>query len=314
MTIATGAQALASDLLKAHNASGYLDLATSTELTISGGIVTQTQNWHRRHTEADASSDNLDTITAAASTTDGFLLVIRAENTARSIVIKHNTGNIYCPGATDITLDDVTSCVLMVYDATLVKWVVAASFQTTTGSGTGVADRVVLWASSTTLDSDANLTFDGTTLLLGSGQAITAGGAIRSNTSFNRSGTTGYLLVPTTPTALIDTSPSAWDGDARTTATYTFDLDDANNNLSASIRAVQLQVVAVWAAAADGNYVVVRQNGDTYPSITVRARVADITSENAGMVRVDASTKQFEVVVAGAATSATYIIMTGYYI
>ena len=175
MTIATGAQALASDLLKAHNASGYLDLATSTELTISGGIVTQTQNWHRIDTEADASSDNLDTITAAASTTDGFLLVIRAENTARSIVIKHNTGNIYCPGATDITLDDVTSCVLMVYDATLVKWVVAASFQTTTGSGTGVADRVVLWASSTTLDSDANLTFDGTTLLLGSGQAITAG-------------------------------------------------------------------------------------------------------------------------------------------
>lgn len=124
MTIATGAQALAADILKAHNASGYLDLATSTELTIAAGAVTNTQNWHTIDTQADAASDDLDTITAAADVTDGYLLFVRANNAARTVVLKHNTGNIYCPGGADISLTDVFPVVCLMYDATLVKWVV----------------------------------------------------------------------------------------------------------------------------------------------------------------------------------------------
>jgi len=78
---------------------------TESELTISSGSVTATRSAHSIDTEADAASDDLDTI-ATGSVSDGCDLVIRANNTARTVVVKHNTGNIQLANDTDFSLDD----------------------------------------------------------------------------------------------------------------------------------------------------------------------------------------------------------------
>ena len=78
-------------------------LGTSSELTISSGAVTITKSHHTIDTESDASTDDLDTMTIATSNVFG---TIRAENTARTIVIKDGTGNILTWDGNDITLDN----------------------------------------------------------------------------------------------------------------------------------------------------------------------------------------------------------------
>ena len=122
MTVASGSQILASDHLKHNNANGELEMAASTELTIATGAITPTQNFHRVDTEADAASDDLDTITLPSDATDGYLLFLRAENDGRTVVVKHNTGNIMCFGNADITLDDSHDWAVAIYDSNLTKW------------------------------------------------------------------------------------------------------------------------------------------------------------------------------------------------
>lgn len=122
MTIASGQQALAADILKSHTADGYLQLTDSTELTIASGAVTVTANFYRVDTQSDASTDDLDTITAGTGVADGHVLILRPENTARTVVIKHNTGNIYCANDVDQILDDAYDMALLVYDSNLTKW------------------------------------------------------------------------------------------------------------------------------------------------------------------------------------------------
>lgn len=73
----------------------------SAELTISGGEVTVTQSFHSIDTEGDAASDDLVTITGGL---DFTILIISAASSARSVVVKNGTGNIYLAGS-DFTLD-----------------------------------------------------------------------------------------------------------------------------------------------------------------------------------------------------------------
>jgi hypothetical protein len=123
--VAGSATNLKSRLIQSMDNSGNIDFATSTELTIASGSITPTQNWHTVDTEADAASDDLDTI-VASGVSDGFVLFFRANNTARTVVVKHNTGNIVCFGAADISLDETYKSVRLIYDATLTKWVASA--------------------------------------------------------------------------------------------------------------------------------------------------------------------------------------------
>ena len=81
-----------------------LNLTDSTELTIASGAITATQGYHTIDTESDAATDDLDTITVAGG--EGDVLVIRPESSARTVVVKHGTGNVQCVGGDDITLDD----------------------------------------------------------------------------------------------------------------------------------------------------------------------------------------------------------------
>jgi hypothetical protein len=101
--------------------TGKVLLPTDGELTIATGAVTVTGAFHTIDTESDAASDDLDTISGGA---DGQVLQIRADNDARTVVVKHNTGNIYNPGAADISLDNYYNVLNLRYDGTLTKWVV----------------------------------------------------------------------------------------------------------------------------------------------------------------------------------------------
>ena len=85
----------------------------ASELTISGGAITATQTYHKVDTEADAASDDLDTINGGAA---GDLLIIRAENDARTVVVKHNTGNIWIIGEQDVSLEDTEDHLWLIYD------------------------------------------------------------------------------------------------------------------------------------------------------------------------------------------------------
>jgi hypothetical protein len=73
------------------------------ELTISGGVITVTQTHHTIDTEGDAATDDLDTINGLVA---NQLYFFYPANDARTVVFKHNTGNILCIGNDDIVLDD----------------------------------------------------------------------------------------------------------------------------------------------------------------------------------------------------------------
>lgn len=96
----------------------FIRLAAATELTISSGSVTATQSHHKIDTESDAASDDLETI---AGGSEGDILIIEPENAARTIVVKHNIGNILLFGAVDISLDDYGKALEFIFDGT--NWI-----------------------------------------------------------------------------------------------------------------------------------------------------------------------------------------------
>jgi hypothetical protein len=121
-----------------------ISVGTATELTISAGAITITGGQHTVDTEGDAASDDLDTINGGISS--NFVL-LRAENTARTVVIKNATGNIHTIAGNDVTLDDIEKAALIFFDGT--NWLVigdgtgAAStfYQTIQDAGTPVTQR-----------------------------------------------------------------------------------------------------------------------------------------------------------------------------
>lgn len=64
---------------------------TPTELTIASGAITVTQGFHKIDTQADAGTDDLDTINGLVA--NAFYL-FKPENVARIVKFKHGTGNI----------------------------------------------------------------------------------------------------------------------------------------------------------------------------------------------------------------------------
>lgn len=95
---------------------------TRTELTIASGVITVTRGWHSVDTESDGASDDLDTINGGV---DGMRLTIRADDAARTVVVKDGTGNIKGPG--DVTLDNSEDTCSLIYDSTASAWLVTSS-------------------------------------------------------------------------------------------------------------------------------------------------------------------------------------------
>lgn len=81
-------------------------------LTLSSDAVTPTKTTHAIDTEGSASTDNLATINTS-NIPDGGLLLLVAAHTARDVVVKHGTGNIYLFDAADFTLDNTEKSLLL---------------------------------------------------------------------------------------------------------------------------------------------------------------------------------------------------------
>lgn len=116
---------------KLTNLLGLL-IKTATELTIDTGVITVTQMFHTVDTEADAASDDLATINGGATVN---MIVIKAANDGRTVVVKHNTGNIWLQGKADISLDDLEDGLLLVWSGS--KW-----FDIAAGGAVGVTTKI----------------------------------------------------------------------------------------------------------------------------------------------------------------------------
>lgn len=106
----------------AHTALGsFADVAidpqalvlTPSNVTIATGVITIRRSHHKVDTEAAAASDDLDTIKGGEG---DMLLILRPVSGARTVVIKHGTGNILTLGGTDITLDDEQDFAILIRD------------------------------------------------------------------------------------------------------------------------------------------------------------------------------------------------------
>jgi hypothetical protein len=184
---------LATRLIKSIDAAGNLNPAASTVLTISGGSITVTQNWHRIDTEAGASSDNLDTITSAA---DGYLLVLRTVADARDVVIRHGVGNILTTGGQDITLGLAGDLAILIYDDNLDKWLALGPGAQLNGANTWTGPQI--WGSGEShkwTAVNADTTLDGTHCNVG----VDASGAARTITLPTAVGIPGrtYTVIKT---------------------------------------------------------------------------------------------------------------------
>lgn len=81
------------------------------ELTISSGAITVTSSYHTVDTESDAASDDLDTINASLGA--GQLLVVKAQNASRTVVVKNGTGNISI--GSDMSLSSLNKSIVLIY-------------------------------------------------------------------------------------------------------------------------------------------------------------------------------------------------------
>jgi hypothetical protein len=95
-----------------------LALGTTTLTLASDAITVGTDGFYYVDTEGAASTDNLATINGGSA---GDVLILRIANAARAVVVKHNTGNIYC--AKDITLNSIYQSITLRYDGSISKWV-----------------------------------------------------------------------------------------------------------------------------------------------------------------------------------------------
>ncbi|RLD17476.1 MAG: hypothetical protein DRI69_12190 [Bacteroidetes bacterium] len=92
-------------------AIGIINLDAAMECTIATGAITVANSYHTVDTEADAATDDLTTINGG---TEGQILIIRSNNSARTVVVKDATGNIQLSG--DMSLDNIEDTLTMIYD------------------------------------------------------------------------------------------------------------------------------------------------------------------------------------------------------
>lgn len=90
-----------------------VNLGTAGELTIAAGVITATTSFHNVDTEADAATDDLDTINGGS---EGDILILRANDDARTVVVKDGTGNIQCAG--DFSMDNVQDTIMLINNGT----------------------------------------------------------------------------------------------------------------------------------------------------------------------------------------------------
>ena len=98
--------------------TGSLNLGPRPELTISGGVVTKTASYHNLDTEADAASDDLDTINGGVI---GDLIILESTDSARDVTVVHGTGNMRLEGGLDFGLADSNDRIVLLFNG--VNWI-----------------------------------------------------------------------------------------------------------------------------------------------------------------------------------------------
>jgi hypothetical protein len=91
--------------------NGWLSVGNGTATTIATGVITASATNMIVDTEGGAATDDLDTINGGGN---GDILLLRSTNSARDIVVKHGTGNIYLNGQVDKTLSHGMDTLLLI--------------------------------------------------------------------------------------------------------------------------------------------------------------------------------------------------------
>jgi len=92
--------------------SKLMQMGPNTELTIAAGVIAVTGSLHGVDTEGDAATDDLDTINGGAN---GDVLFLHTMAAARVVVLKHGTGNIFCDGSADISLNNSNVIAMLIF-------------------------------------------------------------------------------------------------------------------------------------------------------------------------------------------------------
>ena len=90
------------------------------QLTISSGVVAVTRSLHTIDTESDAASDDLDTL--GNGIINGALLILRAEHTDRTVVVKDGTGDIQLANNKDFSMTSVDHTLTLRYRSSNTTW------------------------------------------------------------------------------------------------------------------------------------------------------------------------------------------------
>jgi hypothetical protein len=92
-------------------------------ISTAGAItITAAQCFIFVDTNGGAASDQLDTITGGV---DGQIIILRAEDTARTVIVRDNSasgGNIYNENSGNFDLDNSEDTAMYIYDGTAAKW------------------------------------------------------------------------------------------------------------------------------------------------------------------------------------------------
>jgi hypothetical protein len=90
---------------------GKLNYGASGALVIATGAITITKSFHKIDTEASAATDDLAIINGGV---DGDVLILKAVDNARTVVVKDGSGNILLAG--DMSLDSNADTLSLIYD------------------------------------------------------------------------------------------------------------------------------------------------------------------------------------------------------
>lgn len=99
-----------------NDPTGVIDVTT-----IASGVATVSfgASYMRIDTESAAASDDLDTLSISIAA-NGFIVVIQAANSARTVVAKDGTGNMKLNG--DCTLDNLEDTLTLIYNGNESTW------------------------------------------------------------------------------------------------------------------------------------------------------------------------------------------------
>jgi hypothetical protein len=162
------------------------------EVEISGGIITRTQGVHLVDTEADASYDVLTTIQGGSN---GMLLLIRAANSARTVIVT-DSGNL-CTGGADVLLGDTDQYILFYYDGALSKWVMVGGI-----GGGGASPRGYRVGLTITIKDSTNLYVSGGNIEIG-GNGYSSDTEITVATGALSASTLYYIYISAPPSGVI---------------------------------------------------------------------------------------------------------------